>query len=162
MNDIRKTKSVFSTLFQEWKYPIGTDTKWSWRTSLFIKIKRFNYFILFSPYYTIRNFKLESSNNRRFTTWELINPLKIKFMSRSSFNYCKKCNDESCCAIKDKYFERDILSRKIKYIKTVGTCENKLFSPYETYLGSGGEEGGFYFGSNATWTTNEKGGSLCL
>ena len=93
----------------------------------------------------------------QFITWELKNPLKVSYQERSKFEHCQLCK-EKYCAIKDKFFERYIWSNKIKYIKTTGTCETRLFEPYESFLSSGGEDGGMYFGYKSTWTTVEKGG----
>ena len=151
-----KNKNVFKTLLNEWRYPIVIR---NWRTTIFLKIKNIAWAIFLTPYYKLKWFKLNlSTKYMHFITWELKNPLKINYQSRSTFEHCTLCKEKYCNAIKDRFFERYIWSDKIKYIETVGTCETRLFEPYESFLSSGGEDGGMYFGHESTWTTVEKGG----
>jgi len=156
IQDHKNTKNIFRMLLTEWRYPIAIN---NWRTSIIRIIKNTARSVFLTPYYKLKWFKLDlSTKYMHFITWELKNPLKVLYMSRSTFKHCTLCKEKYCNAIKDRFFERYIWSNKIKYIETVGTCDTRLFEPYESFLSSGGEDGGMYFGHKSTWTTVEKGG----
>jgi len=151
-----KNKSIFKTLLDEWRFPIAIR---NWRTAIILPIKNTFRSVFLTPYYKLKWFKLDlSTKHMQFIKWELKNPLKVSYMSRSNSKHCQLCKEKYCGATKDRFFERYIWSSKIKYIETVGTCETRLFEPYESFLSSGGEDGGMYFGHESTWTTVEKGG----
>ena len=151
-----KNKSIFKTLLDDLRFPIAFR---NWRTAIIRPIKNTLRSVFLTPYYKLKWFKLDlSTKHMQFIKWELKNPLKVSYMSRSNSKHCQLCKEKYCGATKDRFFERYIWSNKIKYIKTTGTCETRLFEPYESYLSSGGEDGGMYFGHESTWTTVEKGG----
>ena len=118
-------------------------------------------------YYDVRNYRKEISHNeRRYTSrwiyWELRDPLKIKYQTRSWGYHCKECEalerDHTDHLEYRRNFERYIWSKKINYIDTNCTCDDLLFEPLERWYGSGGEEGsGLFAGANSQWTIVEKG-----
>ena len=155
-----KNKSIFKTLLDDLRFPIAFR---NWRTAIIRPIKNTARYVFLKPYYKLKWFKLDlSTKHMQFIKWELKNPLKVSYMSRSNSKHCQLCKEKYCYAMRDRFFERYIWSSKIKYIETTGTCETRLFEPYESFLSSGGEYGGMYLGDESTWTTFEKErGSIC-
>ena len=112
-------------------------------------------------YYGIRNYtkNLYSKGNvltHTWIYWELREPLKISYETRSTGHYCHKCDKDHLEYRRN--FERYIWSKKIKYINTNCTCEEMLFAPLDSWYNSGGEEGSPLFaGANSQWRIVEKG-----
>ena len=170
-NKILNTKglSVFQTLLTEWRYSIAIR---NWRTSIFRPIKRTVYNLTLKPYYYLKWFELVDATHEAertiFKRWKLRDPLIIEVQVREQEGFHKRCGSDD--VVRDRVYKRYLWNplSKYKYFETSYYCNECLFDPVERYYSSGGDEGGFFFGSNSDWSefeeleNEEKGGSLCL
>ena len=162
-----KSKSVFRSLINGIRHDWVYWNQPNWRSRIFkfvIQTTR----IIQRPYYFLKWYEISNTlfQNKRylkngthvFYSWKLRDPLHFNAMIRESVGRIHRRSDcpKDDGVYRDRTFKRKIWSNKFKYVGTTWECYACLFEPVERAYATGGEEGGFYFGSNSSWSKNER------
>ena len=164
-----KARSVFRSLINEIEHDWIYSYKPKWTCRIFRFLKDVAYYSTKKPYYFLKWYEVLKTEYERgqhgrkivFISWRLRDPLHINAMVREGVGRIHKPKGRKICpaddeVFRDRNYKKKLWSNKFKYIDTDYECYACLFEPVEKAYATGGEEGGFYFGTGSSWSKRER------